>query len=303
MLFKKQVKGHEVYRSQPLLIKPSQGYVRPGPGKSWFATTTSVWRTDELIRRSVRDWRRLTDETGHSGERTASMRADHDSVFTGTYSVFPAPLMEWILLRYGGDPGNPSVRSKVLDAFAGGPPRAVVSSIMGYEYHGVEIRQEQITENLAILRSLNLDGARYHLSDGRYLDMGGEDNFDVAITCPPYFNLEVYSDHKDDLSTFGSYDEFNAAMGMCAMAHRERMKPGAFVCIVVGPFRDKKTGELIDFPAHTVNNFREAGFVFWQSIVLSKNFASAAKRSTNAWRGLKLVPAHEFLQVFRTPGW
>jgi hypothetical protein len=72
---------------------------------------------------------------------------------------------------------------------------------------------------------------------------------------------------------------------------------------VVGPFRDKQTSELIDFPAHTTDNFQEAGFVYWQQIVLSKNFASAAKRSTMAWRGHKLVPAHEFLLVFRTPGW
>jgi hypothetical protein len=79
------------------------------------------------------------------------------------------------------------------------------------------------------------------------------------------------------------------------------MKPGSFVCFVVGPFRDKKTGELLDFPAHTVEAFQEAGFTFWQQIVLSKNFASAAKRSTNAWRGHKLVPCHEFLQIFRTP--
>ena len=41
------------------------------------------------------------------------------------------------------------------------------------------------------------------------------------------------------------------------------MKPGAFVCIVVGTFRDKK-GELIDFPAHTVMNFQDAGFIYWQ---------------------------------------
>jgi hypothetical protein len=79
------------------------------------------------------------------------------------------------------------------------------------------------------------------------------------------------------------------------------MKPGAFVCIIVGPFRDKKSGELVDFRAHTVDNFREAGFIFWQEIILSKNFGSAAKRSTNSWKGLKLVPIHEFLLVFRTP--
>jgi len=252
---------------------------------------------DELIRRRVRDWRRLTEETGHTGERMGTFRVDHDSVYTGTHSVFPAPLVEWILLRYGGPAGG-----RVLDAFAGGPPRAVVSSVMGYDYHGFEIRQEQIDENTQVLKRLRLQ-ATYHLADGRFLDTGSDiRRFDIAVTCPPYYNLEVYSDDPEDLSNSGSYDEFNAGMMFCAQAHRAKMKPGAFVCIVVGPFRDKHTGELVDFSAHTVDNFREAGFIFWQEIILSKNFGSAAKRSTNAWRGLKLVPIHEYLLVFRTPG-
>lgn len=284
-----------LHRSRPLLIKPQDGYARPGPGRAWFATTTTVWRVDELIRRSVRDWRRLTEETGHSGERTGTMRVDHDSVYTGTHSVFPAPLMEWILLRYGGHPGG-----KILDAFAGGPPRAVVSSIMGMEYHGIEIRQKQIDETLSVVKNLGLKNVQLHLADGRFFD-ASLGQFDVAITCPPYYDLEVYSDQPDDLSNLGSYWEFNAGMFFSALSHRKVMKPGAFVCIVVGPFRNKKTGELIDFPGHTIANFREAGFIYWQDVILSKNFGSAAKRSTNAWRGHKLVPIHEHLLVFRTP--
>jgi len=293
---KDKASGKTLHRSRPLLIKPSQAYVRPGPGRAWFQTTTTVWRVDELIRRSVRDWRRLTEETGHSGERTGTMRADHDSVYTGTHSVFPAPLMEWIVLRYGGPPG-----SKVLDAFAGGPVRGVVSAIMGHEYHGVEIRQEQIDENLRVVASLGLrDNTHYHHSDGRFLGGIGPELFDAAITCPPYYDLEVYSGQPDDLSNLSNYWEFNAGMFFCALSHRKVMKPGAFVCIVVGNFRGKD-GELIDFRAHTVENFREAGFVFHQEIILSKNFGSAAKRSTNSWKGLKLVPIHEFLLVFRAP--
>jgi DNA modification methylase len=176
---------------------------------------------------------------------------------------------------------------------------------MGYEYVGFEIRQEQIDENLKLLGEMGLsDSVCYYLGDGCLLspsfDMG---EFDVALTCPPYWNLEKYSDLPNDLSNCKTYDAFDNSMRQCAGAHRRHMKPGAFVCIVVGPFRDKKTGELIDFPAHTVMNFQDAGFIFWQSIVLSKNFASAAKRSTNAWAGKKLVPCHEFLQVLRTPGW
>lgn len=298
MLFKQKhvASGKTLVTSKPLLTTAQQGYVRPPQGKAWFQTTTTVWRADELIRRSVRDWRRLMGETGHTGERTQSMRQDHDSAYTGTHSVFPAPLIEWILLRYA-PPG-----CHILDAFAGGPPRAVVASIMGYKYTGYEIRQEQIDENLKLLKELKLVGANYCLADGRF-GCSDSNSFDFALTCPPYFDLEVYSDLPSDLSNMGSYGSFNAGMAFSALAHFDALKPGAFVCMVVGPFRDKKTGELIDFPAHTVVNFREAGFVYWQQIVISKNFASAATRSTNAWRGHKLVPSHEFCLVFRKSGW
>jgi hypothetical protein len=70
---------------------------------------------------------------------------------------------------------------------------------------------------------------------------------------------------------------------------------------VVGNFRDKKTGELIDFRGHTVENFREVGFIFWEDVILSRNFGSAASRASNAWKGHKLVRRHEHLLVFRKP--
>jgi hypothetical protein len=201
--------------------------------------------------------------------------------------------MEMIIVRYGGPVG-----SHILDAFAGGPPRGLVAAIMGYRYTGFEVRQEQIDENEALLKKLKLKGANYVLSDGRFLEH--DSIFDCAVTCPPYFDLEQYSEQADDISNLATYSEFNASMWLSAKAHWDRLKPGAFACIIVGLFRDKR-GELIDFPADTVENFREAGFLYWQHIILSKNFASAAVRAGNAWRGHKLVPRHENLLIFRKP--
>lgn len=297
MLFKRsdKVSGKVLKTSKPLLLTPQQAYVRPQEGgKDWWATTMNVWRVDEIIKRRVRDWRRLTGETGHDGERNQTFRADHNSSYTGTHSVFPAPLMEMIILRYAGPQG-----SHILDAFAGGPPRGLVSCIMGHKYTGFEIRQAQIDENLDVLKRLELSGANYVNGDGCLLDTDGM--FDCGVTCPPYYDLEVYSDQQGDISNHRSYAEFNASMWYCANAYFERLKPGAFCCIVVGLFRNKVTGELIDFPADTVQNFREAGFLYWQNIVLSKNFASAAIRAGNAWRGRKLIPIFENLLVFKKP--
>src|SRR5258706_6043719 len=90
----------------------------------------------------------------------------------------------------------------------------------------------------------------------------------------------------------------------CAKAYFRVMKPGSFTCIVVGDFRcggNKDENELISFSSDTIRNFRSAGFLLFQTIILSKNFASAAVRASTSWLGKKLVPRHEYLLVFRKP--
>lgn len=267
-----------------------EGYVAP---RQDFRTTTTIWPVNELIRTANKNWRGWTEEDGKTGSRSGAMRKE-ETAYSGTYSIFPAPLMEYILVRYGGGKGN-----KILDPFAGGPPRGIVASLMGYEYHGVDVRQEAIDEDRAVCKKLGLD-AHYYLGDACILDIPVTD-FDVCISCPPYYNLEVYSDQPNDLSVCKTYNEFNTAMWQVANAHVGHMKPGAFICMVVGNFRDKKTAELIDFRGDTVHNFRDNGFLFWQDIVLSKSKGSAAVRAATSWKGKKLVPCHEYLLVFRTP--
>lgn len=303
MLFKKHdpVSGKTLKTSRPLLISAAKGYVRPKEtGSDWWLSTTTIWPVDELVGRRIRDWRRLSHETGHDGTRNESFRRDHQSIYTGSHSVFPIPLVEWIILRYGPRDGG-----TIVDAFAGGPPRGLVASAMGYNYVGFDVRQEQIDENLRILDGLGLSvGVTYVHGDGCRLDDYESNTFDMALTCPPYFDLEKYSEQQDDISNLGSYDDFNQQMYSCAQAHRRVMRPGSFVCLVVGPFRYKigpRKGEIVPFVEDTIYNFRDVGFQFHQNIILSKNFASAAVRAANAWRNKKLVPRHEHLLVFRTP--
>lgn len=244
------------------------------------------------------DWRKLTKEDRQTGSRTGSF-ARPELLYSGTYSVFPIPLAEWIFVRYGGKAGT-----KVVDAFAGGPPRGIVAGLLGYEYHGFDVRQAAIDEDRYMAEQLELTGVYYHLGDARELKAStcSADKFDMAITCPPFFNIEVYSEQKDDLSTFATYEDFDYAMLKVAHAHKRVMKPNSFVCIVVGNFRDKVTDEVIDFRGHTVKNFQRAGFKFWQDIVLATNPGSAPMRASNYWRGSrKLVPRHQYLLVFITP--
>ncbi|KKN90052.1 hypothetical protein LCGC14_0231650 [marine sediment metagenome] len=263
-------------------------YIRPALN---FHTSTTIWPADELISQRTKHWKELTGEDGRSGSRAGAMRKE-ETAYSGTYSVYPAPLVEWVLLRYGGKEGN-----RILDPFAGGPVRGVVASIMGYEYHGIDVRQEAITENEKIIEELGLD-AHYHLGDGTVLDCLDSELFDLCFACPPYHNLEVYSDQDDDISNLEDYLDFDEAMGQAAVAIKEKLKPDAFTCVNVGNFRDKSKA-LVDFRGDTVINFHLAGFILWQDIILSRSAGSAAVRAANSWKGMKLVPRHEHLLVFR----
>ena len=256
-----------------------------------FTTSTTIWSLEDT--RAIRDWRKITGEDGSTGSRAGSFRKE-ETAYSGTYSIFPYQLAVWMLLRYA-PPG-----SKVLDAFAGGPPRAVAASMEGYEYHGVDIRQEAIDENLTLLNKLNL-AADYYLDDATLMKTVEDTDFDFSYTCPPYYDLEIYSNNPNDLSNSKNYQTFNEFMKQSIVNIYDRLKPGSFSCMVVGNFRDKKTSELIDFRGDTVNNHKSAGFIFWQDIVLAKSKGSAAVRAGNSWKGKKLVPQHEYLLVFKKP--
>jgi DNA modification methylase len=260
-----------------------------------FNTTTTVWHVDEWIRARVHQWRALTGEDGQGGSRSGSARdVDSQEAYSGTYSVFPIPLAEWILMRYAGPVGN-----TVLDLFAGGPPRAVATSIMDYKYTGIDVRGPAIEENIQKLTDFGLvDNCTYHHGDARYIRL--DEEFDFGFTCPPYYDLEVYSDQEDDFSNFNSYQEFDVGMYEVAQNYYRHLKPGALCCVVQGQFRDKKSN-LVDFRGDTVGNFQDAGFNFFQDIVLIKSFGSAAVRSVVTWKGRKLIPRHEYLLVFEKP--
>lgn len=267
-----------------------------------FKTSTTVWSVDELIRKRYADWRKILQEDGLTGNRENSHRKP-GSAYSGTHSVFPAPLAEWIYLRYAGD-----APSKILDPFAGGPPRGAVAAVMGHQYHGIEIRREAIEENYGILDNLGLT-AYYHLGDSRTYDPD-VGKFDFSIACPPYYNLEIYSDLEEDLSNLPTYGEFLDEMLPVAQNTFRLLKEGKFCALIVGNFRndpDKPNGTtmdkyIVDFRGDTVKLYEKAGFRLFQDIVLKRSAGSAAVRAGRHWSGgMKLVAMHEYLLVFRKP--
>ena len=75
--------------------------------------------------------------------------------------------------------------------------------------------------------------------DSRNIDKTCADvDADMIFSCPPYADLEVYSDDPKDLSTM-KYEDFKAAYFEIIKKSCDRLKNDRFACFVVGEVRDK----------------------------------------------------------------
>ena len=91
---------------------------------------------------------------------------------------------------------------KILDPFAGGSVRGIVANYLGYNYTGIDIRQEQIDENVKQAGQIIPERMPVYLTGDalHVLDEIENETFDLVFSCPPYADLEKYSDLPGDIS-------------------------------------------------------------------------------------------------------
>ena len=219
-----------------------------------------------------------------------------DVASTGT-SIFDPVVCE-IAYRWFCPPGG-----AVLDPFAGGSVRGIVASKLGRPYTGIDLRAEQIDANRAQAEQICGDPMpRWVCGDSREVipalaQNGIAPHFDFIFSCPPYGDLEVYSDDPRDLSTL-EYDEFRAAYaniiaGACAL-----LKPDRFACFVVGDVRDRQ-GFYRNFPGHTIAAFEAAGLRLYNEAILVTAVGSLPIRAGKQFAASrKLGRTHQSCLVF-----
>lgn len=119
----------------------------------------------------------------------------------------------------------------------------------------------------------------------------------MIFSCPPYADLEVYSDNPKDLSTM-KYEDFKAAYFEIIKKSCDRLKKDRFACFVVGEVRDKK-GNYINFVGDTVQAFLEAGLGFYNEAILVTCVGSLPIRAGKAFSASrKLGKTHQNILVF-----
>jgi 16S rRNA G966 N2-methylase RsmD len=180
---------------------------------------------------------------------------------TGSTSVFDPVLAE---ISYRWFTPNNGV---ILDPFSGGSVRGFVAAKTGRSYVGVDIRPEQVRENDEQIAASRLDGVRYVVGDSSQLDvlLPPGDTFDFLFSCPPYGDLEVYSDNPNDLSTMKP-EAFLNAYREVIRSSVARLRDDRFAAFLVGNYRDN-AGNLVDFTGQTVRAFEDAGCKLYNQFV------------------------------------
>lgn len=187
----------------------------------------------------------------------------------------------------------------ILDPFAGGSVRGIVASRLGFQYNGIELRREQVEAN--VKQALEIPcypKPHWVCGDAAKVESLVGDEYDLLFTCPPYWNLERYSDLPSDLSTLDRWSEFSACYRAILRASALRLKSQRFAVIVVGNIRDSE-GFLRDMRIPTVAAMREAGFDLYNDLVLIPVVGTLALRVNGQFqKGRKVGSAHQYVMCF-----
>lgn len=192
-------------------------------------------------------------------------------------------------------------KGMILDPFAGGSVRGIVANYLGFNYTGIELRQEQVDSNReqAIkLLPVNNQPQWYCGDSEKVLSESWQHQFDMIFSCPPYADLEVYSDLPDDLSNM-DYKAFATKYRTIIGKALKLLKRDCYAVFVVGEVRDKD-GFYYDFVGDTKRAFIEQGAKLYNDCVLLNAVGTASLRAPRIFgSNKKVVKIHQNVLVFK----
>jgi hypothetical protein len=171
---------------------------------------------------------------------------------------------------------------------------------LGYNYTGIDIRQEQIDSNREqALKLLPVNNQpQYYVGDSNEVIQTLLPEYDLVFSCPTYADLEVYSDNPKDLSVM-DYEKFIEIYSQIIKKSVQKLKKNGYAVFVVGDIRDKK-GYYRDFISHTKKAFIEAGAGLYNEAILLQPLGTAMLRAGKIFEaGGKLTKVHENVLIFK----
>lgn len=238
-----------------------------------------------------RAWRAVIGEVGESREGVifqSDMVASINDV-----SLLDPVLCEIIVSWFGLGKGT-----KCVNPFAGDTTFGHVATFKGCEFVGIEIRAEQVALNERKMAAANLP-AKYICDDGQNILKHVEPNSqDLLFCCPPYYDLEVYSDLPNDASNAETYEDFMQIMENGFAGAIKTLKDNRFAAVVVANIRDKRTGCYRNFVSDIISVFQRNGMQLYNDIVLADPIGTAPRRASTNMKTRKVVKVHQNVLVF-----
>lgn len=189
----------------------------------------------------------------------------------------------------------------VFDPFGGGVERGLVASYLRRPYIGVELRQEQVDANKRIAELANLPIDPLWICDDAMNSrevMRGRGQAGFVLTCPPYWDLEVYSDRENDVSNM-TLNGFLTAMDAIVAATLDVLKPDRFAVMVMGDKRYGSRKQLAHLPHRMIESFESHGALLHNDIAMLTSLGSKPQIARYAFeRRRTLQPLHEHVLVF-----
>lgn len=276
----KLVDGHTV-RGTGTGKRLAESYNSGGPG----TLTREMKRRERSLTYNTAQW--VKDL---KGEDFAGLGAD-----TSGTSVFDPVLCELMYTWFCPPHGI------VLDPFAGGSVRGIIATLLERGYVGIDLRPEQTAANYEQKKEI-VPGAKrlvWVSGDARDVDEHvGSAKFDFLFTCPPYFNLELYSNDPADLSNAADYEEFLDSYTDIMHRSLKHLRRDRFAAVVVGNLR-AKDGRYHDLVGDTVDIFEDAGLLYYNEAVLLTAVGSLPIRADAQFRhSRKLGKTHQNILIF-----
>lgn len=248
---------------------------------------TSIWVPNKSVTKELKE---LINDKCQTRKSLNANRSDRrNGVNNGKPSVFNPDLAIKILSAYA------PLNANIYDPFAGGGTRGYVAKKMGHNYFGVEIRKNEVER---IKQQMEVWQEYFDIVIGDSQTKQTNNKFNFSYTCPPYYDLELYSELKNDLSNSNNYTEFLTMIKNVLITTYDMLEKNSFCIWVVGNFRNKK-GELENFNGDTIHCAKEVGFKLWDELIWNGASNVALTRCGKFEKNRKAIRIHEYILIFK----
>lgn len=222
---------------------------------------------------------------GASNQKFMAIKGDTTSILD--------PVMCEIILSWFTNEGF-----NTLDPFAGDAVFGFCSAYKNRPFTGIELRNEQVEFNQILIDTHNLNG-KYICDDSLNIDNHIKDSsMDFIFSCPPYADLEIYSDLENDLSNMG-YEDFFNTIEQILQKTVKKLKENRFAVIVMGEVRHKNNGVYLGIIPKIIQIMCDAGLHYYNEIILQTPIGNLHMRAGSYMsNSRKIGKQHQNILVF-----